>query len=253
MIPLFLPKPKKVRDLKLIDFLAQSYYSTVVMIIATVAALVVSIWYYGRHKDLRIFTYYIALSLTEDVIGLCGYMAPDWRSVYYVTSIAVNIFALFEFIICNLFILHYILSPKRRLVIKINLFVYPALLAFLLIKKYPDSIYTPYFLLGCIFLVIPCLFYFYELFQKVSLQPLKNQPAFWIVTAFLFHNACTIPFALTGGFLGKYLEAASSVVYFLYSIVFLFIIRANLCSPENSGDSPTIRKNTGSTGQRIFL
>jgi len=102
-------------------------------------------------------------------------------------------------------------------------------------------------------MVLPCLLYFYELFQDVSLKPLKNQPAFWIVTAFLFHNACTIPYALTGGFLGKYQVAATSVVYFLYSIVFLFIIRANLCSPENNGDHPGISKNADRTRQRISL
>ena len=238
--------------MKLLNFLAQSYYSTVIMIVATVAALVVSIRYYGRHKDLRIFTYYIAFSLLEDVIGICGYMAPDRRSAYLPTSIAINSFALFEFIICHLFILHYIKSPKRKLIIKISLFVYPALLAFILIKKYPGSIYTPYFLLGCIFMVPPCLLYFYELFQNVNLKPLKDQPAFWIVTAFLFHNACTIPYALTGGFLGKYQVAATSVVYFLYSIVFLFIIRANLCSPENNGDHPGISKNADRTRQRSF-
>ena len=219
------------------DALAHSYYSMVVMIVATVAALVVSIKYYGRHKDLRIFTYYIALSLTEDVIGLCEFLPAHSRSVILATAIAINVFALFEFIICHLFILHYIVSPTRRLIIKINLFVFPGLLAILLIKTYPAGIYSPYFLMECIFLVIPCLLYFYELFQTVNLRPLKNQPAFWIVTAFLFHNACTIPFALTIGFLGKYQEAASSVVYFLYSIVFLFIIRANLCSPENSADN----------------
>jgi len=241
----------------LLHFLAESYYSTVVMIVATVAALIVSIKYYGRHKDLRVFTYYIAFSLAEDVIGLCGISAPVSRSSYLPTSIAMNSFALFEYIVCHLFILHYISSPKRRLVIKINLFVYPALLAFILIEKYPASITTPYFLLGCFFLVLPCLLYFYELFQKVNLQPLKDQPAFWIVTAFLFHNACNIPFALTGGilgkyFLGKYWGAASSVVYILYSIVFLFIIRANLCSPENNGDHPGIPKNADRTRQRSF-
>jgi hypothetical protein len=237
--------------LNLSDALAHSYYSMVVMIVATVAALVVSIKYYGRHKDLRIFTYYVAFSLLEDVIGLWGYMAPDRRSAYLPIAIAINSFALFEVIICHLFIPHYIMSPKRKLIIKINLFAYLVLLAFILIKKYPASIYTPYFLLGRIFLVLPCLLYFYELFKNVNLQPLKNQPAFWIVTAFLFHSACSIPYALTGAYLGKYQEAATSVLYFLYSIVFLFIIRANLCKPENNAESdinkfgdPTLPKQT---------
>jgi hypothetical protein len=224
--------------LRLLDYLSQCYYSMIVMMVATVAALVVSIVYYGRHRELRIFTYYIAFSLVEDGIGICSFMAPDWRAAYIPTSIAINSFAIFEFIICHLFILHYITSPIRKSILKINLFVYPALLAFIMIKKYPGSIYIPYFLIGNIFMVIPCLFYFYELFQKVDLQPLKDQPAFWIVTAFLFHSACSIPYALTGHFLGKYQVAATTVVYLLYSIVFLFIIRANLCRPEKSGSNP---------------
>jgi hypothetical protein len=215
------------------DIIAQSYYTIVVMLVSTLAALVVSITYYGRHKDLRIFTYYIALSLVEDAIGLYEYTVPDKRSAILTTAIAINSFALFEFAICHLFILHYIMSPVRRLIIKINLFVFPAILAIILIRSYPHGIYTPYYLMECVFLVIPCLLYFYELFQTVNLRPLKNQPAFWIVTAFLFHNACTIPYSLTIPFLGKYQQAASSLVYILYSIVFLFIIRANLCRPEN--------------------
>jgi hypothetical protein len=204
------------------------------MLVSTVAALVVSIKYYGRHKDLRIFTYYSAFSLIEDVIGLFEYMAPDRHSAVLISAIVISAFSIFEYIICHLFILRYIMSPVRRLIIKINLFVFPALLAFVLIKTYPAGIYRPYFLMEAIFLVVPCLLYFYELFQTVNRRPLKNQPAFWIVTAFLFHNACTIPYSLTASFLGKYQEAASSVVYILYSIVFLFIIRANLCSPEDN-------------------
>jgi hypothetical protein len=202
------------------------------MLASTVAALVVSIKYYGRHRNLRIFTYYIAFSLVEDVAGLFECVNPDKRSVLLTGLFVTNLFVLFEYVICHLFILHYIMSPIRRRIIKINVFVLPALMAYLLIKKSPAAIYYPYFVFDCIFLMLPCLFYFYELFQKLNLQPLKDQPVFWIVTAFLFHIACSIPYGLTGGFLGEYQEAASSVVYILYSVVFLFIIRANLCSPE---------------------
>jgi len=231
--------------LKLIHFLAQSYYCIVVMLASTVAALVVSIKYYGRQRNLRIFMYYIAFSLLEDVVGLCTLLAPDIRSVVLTGSIAINSFALIEFIIFHFFILHYITSPIRRWIIKINAFAFPALLTFILIKTYPVGLNTIYIVLECVFLLLPCLLYFYELFQKVNLQPLKDQPAFWIVTAFLFHSACTIPYGLTAGFLGKYQEAASSVIYILYSLVFLFIIRANLCPPENSAADDQFNKFGG--------
>jgi hypothetical protein len=89
-----------------------------------------------------------------------------------------------------------------------------------------------YFLLESVFLVPPCLLYFYERFLTVNLQPLKEQPSFWVVTGVLFLNSCSIPLQLTFGYLGKYREAAFSLNYILYSIFFILLIRAYLCSPE---------------------
>lgn len=213
----------------LIEFLAQSYYCIVVMIASTLAALVVSIMYYGRHRNLRIFTYYIAFSLIEDVAGLFECTNLGNRPVVLTGIIITDLFMFFEFIVVQLFILQYIVSPVRKRIIRINIFLFPVLMSYILTVTYPIGLYEPFFLLAFVFLIPPCLFYFYELFQKVSLQPLKDQPAFWIVTAFLFHCACTIPYGLTAYYLGKYQQAASSIVYILYCVVFLFIIKANLC------------------------
>lgn len=208
------------------------------MIAFTLAALVVSIKYYGRHRGLRIFTYYIAASLLQDLsalyILLCvhsGQLQTD------LLEISVNTFMLFDFIVCNFFILHYISSPLRRRIIRLNGLLFLGLLISFCIRLYPRLFglslglsLVPY---QCIFLILPCLLFFYELFLTVNPQPLKNQPAFWVVTGILFLHACDVPLMLTVPFLQHYAQAAYSLNYILYSLLFILLIRAYLCTPTS--------------------
>jgi hypothetical protein len=62
---------------------------------------------------------------------------------------------------------------------------------------------------------------------------LKNQPSFWIITGILFLNTSSIPMLLTAGLLGNYSAAAFCLNFILYSILFILIIRAYLCTPVN--------------------
>lgn len=224
--------------MKIVTFLAQSFYCVGVMMASGLAALVISIRYYSRHRDLRIFTYYIAFSLLQDLTAFYAY--PYTPTRYFrmaMLSMITNAFMLFEFIVCSLFILRYLLSPLRRWVVRINTLLFLGLMLFVFIHA---AIYNPNKMLegssaalGIFFLVIPCLIYFYELFVTVNLQPLKNQPAFWVVTGLLFLTAGDTVVFLTTGFLGEYGEAAFSLNYILYSTFFILLIRAYLCIPEN--------------------
>lgn len=47
--------------------------------------------------------------------------------------------------------------------------------------------------LSCIFLILSCFYYFYELFEKPSKTTLLRQSAFWLCTAFMFYFTCTFP------------------------------------------------------------
>ena len=204
------------------------------MIAFTLAALVVSIKYYGRHRVLRIFTYYIAASLLQDLsalyILLCvhsGQLQTD------LLEISVNTFMLFDFIVCNFFILHYISSPLRRRIIRLNGLLFLGLLILFYIRLYPRTLGLSLVPYQCIFLILPCLLFFYELFLTVNPQPLKNQPAFWVVTGILFLHACDVPLMLTVPFLQHYAQAAYSLNYILYSLLFILLIRAYLCTPTS--------------------
>src|ERR1700722_5103102 len=204
-----------------------------IMMFLALTALVTSIRYYGRHRNLRIFTYYIAFSLTETLVAFSAFAGPDFN---FYPSVLLDItyvtFTVFEFIVCNLFILQYIRSPFRKRLIRINGGLF---LTFLVTSLLLKRMQTTIFFLESVFLVLPCLIYFYELFLIVSLKPLKNQPSFWVVTGILFLNACSIPLQFTIRFLGRYGEAAYSLNDILYCILFILLSRAYFCSPENPG------------------
>ena len=219
--------------MKLLNFLAQSFYCAGLMVLVTMAALVVSITHYRRHRSLRIFTYYIAFSLLADITAFFAFPYPrSWNFRLVIAAVTTMAFILFEFIACNLFILRYIRSPLRRRIIRINGLLFLGLLIFG-VAMTPLHVMGPsYIVLQCVFLVLPCLIYFYELFLTANLRPLTNQPAFWVVTGILFLHACDIPLQMTVYFLGSYQEAAYSLNYILFSVLFALLIRAYLCTPE---------------------
>jgi hypothetical protein len=230
--------------LKIVAFIAESHYLLGAMVFFTIVALVIGIIRYNRHRHLRIFTWYIAFSLLQDLTACyaLAYWHPGsfpWRVMNGITLA----FSLFEFFVCNLFILHYITSPLRRRVIRISGLLYLVLLVVVAAITYPRYSDQYYIIPEALFLVIPCLIYFYELFLTKNLRPLTDQPAFWVVTGVLFLNACDIPLLITVRILAErryYFRDARSLFndvyslnYVLYSILFALLIRAFLCPPES--------------------
>ena len=223
--------------MKLISFLSFSYYGVCLMIVCTIAALVVSIVCYRRHKTLRIFPYYIASSLFSDMAVLFAFLYwPGDDLLMAIMSASRYAFLIFEFIVFSLFILRSISSPLWRRIIRINVLVFFVLLAIAvaLAPRHLGIQPMHYILLQSVFLVPPCLIYFYRLFQTTDLQPLKDQPSFWVITGMLFLKACSIPLMLTVTSMVGHENEAYTLNYILYSLLFVLLIRAYFCAPPNS-------------------
>jgi uncharacterized membrane protein len=47
--------------------------------------------------------------------------------------------------------------------------------------------------LGCLLIVIVCIYYFLELFRQPKSVDLRHNPAFWICTGLLFYCCCAVP------------------------------------------------------------
>jgi len=219
--------------LKLVDFLSQYYYCLGLMVLVETIALAVTIRYYQRHKILRVFPYYLAFSLLEVWAGFIFSVAGTHTPLKYAPGVIANIFMLFEYSLCTFIILRHISSKGRRRAIYINALIFVAILAFAISKNYHLAYQATFFSFESIFLLLPCLLYFYELFVSVQPAPLKDQPSFWVVTGFLFLNACSIPMLITVPRAGQYHTAVYSLNYVLYSIFSILLIRAYRCPSQN--------------------
>ena len=178
---------------KLLNFLAQSFYCAGLMFLLTMAALVVSITHYRRHRSLRIFTYYIALSLLADITTFFAFPFPrDWNFLVVIAAITTIAFILFEFIACTLFILRRIGSPVRRRIIRINGLLFFGLLIFRICYDTSSLCWVSDFA-SCWTVSspsLPCLIYFYgELFTSEP-SPINGPAVLWVATGILFLHAC---------------------------------------------------------------
>lgn len=85
-------------------------------------------------------------------------------------------------------------------------------------------------------IAIPCFFYFREIFKSPPLTNLIHQPAFWIVSGFLFMVVCTLPFYLLQDYIYENMFYLFDQMYVLnnvfYCLLFLLISKAFLCKQE---------------------
>jgi hypothetical protein len=222
--------------MEILDFLSNQIYCSVLMELVTFIALIVSIRYYKRHPQLRIFTYYILFSLLDD---LANTWEQTTKQVGHYTTVGIrvvdSVFIIFEFLIFSLFILHYVRGRSGRLAIKIVILLFFSMflwVSIINVKNFYIGLDTRYMIAESILLVFPCLIYYYGLFVNVSPNPLSEDPSFWVVTGFFFLNACSIPMILTFAWLGRFAHIVFSLNYLLYIILFILLIRAYRCRPS---------------------
>jgi hypothetical protein len=223
---LFLFKPSTMKPL---SWLLQNHYTVLLMILATIAALIISIKNYRRHRELRIFTFYILFSLTQDTSDFYRSMSPKGAFTPMILEACATLgFLLFEFAVWTYFVLSHITSSKRRRIVKTFPVVFLVIMICFMRFKFG---WVNLLLLNCTLLALPCFFYFYELFLQVHEKPLKDQPSFWTITGILFFNCCSIPLYLNIHAFGKEANTAFSLNYLLYTLFFALLIRAYLCNP----------------------
>jgi hypothetical protein len=139
-----------------------------------------------------------------------------------------------------------ITSAKMKKVMVYALLIYPlfALINIFFIQ-HNELFNSVNFTIGCILVVIFCIYYFVELFQKAEVQSLTRSPGFWIVSGILFNNVLVFPmFAMLSFFdavtkssshasrlildnVNSIFDIISILTYLLYSIGFLCRIKIN--------------------------
>ena len=95
------------------------------------------------------------------------------------------------------------------------------------------TFHTVTYSLGCLLIVVFCIYYFLELFRLPKSVKLKNNPAFWICTGLLFFYCCGFPlYGLMNYWIGiskLILQNFSNIVTILNIFLYTLFAIAFLC------------------------
>jgi len=134
------------------------------------------------------FIIYIAVTFSVEIITY-------WYSFHNMNNVKIyNIWAILNFTYV-LFLLRSFLSTTkfiRALSYAIIIFPVIGLLNMLFIQGHVlFNTYT--YMLGCLAVVISCIFYFYERIKFPGPHSLLQDPTFWTATGLLFFYTCSLP------------------------------------------------------------
>ncbi len=128
-----------------------------------------------------------------------------------------NFFTVFEFCFYLWVISHIISNRLMKKAVRITLLLYMliAVTNIIFIQKM-KAFHTVTYALGCLFIVIFCIYYFFELFKLPKSVKLKNNPAFWLCSGLLFFYCCGFPLY---GFINYLSSISTLIIKNFYSII----------------------------------
>jgi len=203
------------------------------MLLAEVAAIIVSILYYRRHKELRVFTYYISFSFVQMWGQFLYVNSGQTRVLNAELMIFTNLFMLFEFGVGIWYIIKHLSNRKRRIAVYINAFIYLIFLLTVGIFDIRAFGRGSFFFFESFFMLLPCLLYFYEQFIDPRPGRLTDEPSFWIILGFMLLDAGSMPLYMAWVVSNHEHKDLYAANYILYIILSLLIIRAYWCPPAN--------------------
>jgi hypothetical protein len=215
------------------------YYDELFMFVCELTAIIFGLIYQRKNRIGQFFIFYIILDISilifdnylHDFSGLTGKEFNNSllisNSLSFLGEIAAYFF-FFQLTLRNKLIKHSI-SVLRIVFI---ILVLAHLLNVFVIHR-PLTGNDMYYLgaVELLFLIIPCLFYFIELFSKPSVKGLFQRPSFWITTGVFFYSFISIPMYSIIDYLLKskyqyYNEVTWLLFSFPFGISFLFLSKA---------------------------
>jgi hypothetical protein len=167
-------------------------YLNVYLTIVFISFLASLTAYFQKNTEryLRLFPLFLLLTMLVEIPSY--FLRIQNRS----TTTLYNFFTSFEFLFYT-YVLRRIIQNKRvKKIIFYGSWLYILLVAlnFLFIQKIKiASSSSLTYSLGCLLIVLICIYYFYELFRGSNPVNLVRQPAFWICSGLLFFYCCSFP------------------------------------------------------------
>jgi hypothetical protein len=212
--------------MEVLSYLTEYHYLTGIMLAMGLAALAVSAIYFKRHREMRLFFYYMVFSVSQICADMAVHLSPKSRLLAIVSGIVTLCFMLFENIACTLFIRRQLRSATHRRIAIGTLIAFGVSTAAVMFFK--KGIFA-FLVIDCVTLTIACFLYFFELFLYTPDRPIEDKPAFWVITGILFLNCCSIPMYLSTNKANIYFDKYFALNLILYIVLYSMLIRAFLC------------------------
>ena len=227
----------------LFNHFSSQFYTDLTVFVVAIIALRISIINREKHYLLRLFPYYfiayIILILILFIHTIFFVDSSFSHEMQNIDGYSDYIFTLIEFMIFMHFLYNIISSTSRKKIMLFLIVLFLALYVFYFAKDLliygnikPDTVTIVYTFESTI-LLIPSLFYYFQLFTKPPTINLIKESSFWVVTGIFFSMICSLPYCIIENYMRKNnYEIATqlfSIFYVLYSLLFLMIIKAYLC------------------------
>jgi hypothetical protein len=228
---------------KLMNYFENGYYADFIMQLFEIIAIISGVILVRKDKLGVFFLAYLVfdLSVSFGVTYIKVFSSATTYEIAVIIKITNTLIALLELCVYFYFFLNILANPTMLKTIKILRVVFISLISLSIaihsvffIEKYSyiaNAIWTTEFL----FLLPPCLAYFYELLKRDSLVNLYQRPSFWIVTGIFFYSATSIPYYTISHFLiNQYNWRFTSLLFFSvpFTINFIFLSIAFLCKKK---------------------
>jgi hypothetical protein len=200
-----------------------------------IGALITS-FVYRERKDLLSIRIYILASIIFNLIAKISDYNPQYFGYNFTSEVALNIFSLLEISLLYYFLFTRIKSRKFRITIIFFLFsYYSTCIIFWIMKKNSFYAFSPdLFGIECLLLVIPCLFYIYEILNSDLSINFNTDPNFIITCGILFYFSISVPsyfswynLRLIAPSILRILILSNSI---FYTILFFSFMKAFICT-----------------------
>jgi hypothetical protein len=186
----------------------------ILIFISFIASLICIASRAQRVKPLVFFPFFLLLTLFVEYYG----EKLSNRNIN--TTGLYNLFTFFEFLFYMIFFMSLFPSPiaKKRLLLGMAAyFVITFINIFYFQGRKEFHTYT--YMLGCLIVVILCIFYFFYLFRFPESGRLTRNPYFWIVTGLMFFYTCTFTLFGLNNFIAKTIRQYTENLFLLQDIL----------------------------------
>ena len=191
------------------SYLFSDMENTPLYVYVIALCFVISLVFFNRNKDKIFLKWFpVFLLVSAGVEAYTSYMSnlgQDNTRLY-------NFFSFSEFIFYFFVLYHIIRSSriKKAIFIATCIFV-PLDLLNIFFGQGLDVFHTVTYSVGCLLIIAPSIYYFYELFRLPKLFSLMREPSFWIVSGLLFSIPVPFHFLHLPGYYMMLLRSLSTI------------------------------------------